>query len=178
MIDIPKLHADVERARAEYLARVTDLDNAQGDFRPDPDQWSIAEITEHLAHAEWAGINLIWSAADGVRRGEPVWSGESQNAGLPIETIIERTWQPKEIAPESARPEWGGPLGYWIAAMRGCGGMLAMLPPVLEGLDLGTVVNPHPISGPLDAGQRFEFLRFHLDRHRAQVERVRSAGGF
>jgi hypothetical protein len=39
-------------------------------------------------------------------------------------------------------------------------------------------VYPHFLSGPLDARQRLEFLRFHIERHTAQVWRVRSSHGF
>jgi hypothetical protein len=31
---------------------------------------------------------------------------------------------------------------------------------------------PHPISGAMDFHQRFEFLRFHIDRHREQVAQL------
>jgi len=31
-------------------------------------------------------------------------------------------------------------------------------------------LSPHLCSGPLDARQRLEFLHFHLDRHRAQID--------
>lgn len=35
-----------------------------------------------------------------------------------------------------------------------------------------TVIAPHVISGPLDARQRLEFIRFHMDLHRRQIEAV------
>jgi hypothetical protein len=47
--------------------------------------------------------------------------------------------------------------------------MVDQLVPVLDGLDLEVVVAPHPISGPLDARQRLEFLRFHMDLHLRQI---------
>jgi len=92
--------------------------------------------------------------------------------------VVARTWQPREIAPEPARPTWGGPLAYWAERLRACRAMVQALAPVLEGLDLERVIHPHPISGPLDARQRLQFLRFHMDRHRDQVARVRAAAGF
>ncbi len=178
MRSVPELIADVELARRDYVKLVAGLGNATGDFKPSPDEWSIAEITEHLYRAEHAGISLIWTAADGLRRGRPEWTGESENAGLAIEQIIERTWQPRETAPASARPEWGGPLDFWVASLRSCSLVLAGIERALDGLDIDGVIYPHVISGPLDARQRIEFLRFHIDRHRAQAERVmRAAGG-
>jgi hypothetical protein len=172
------LIADVERARARYLSLVETLSFTQGDFSPAADTWSIARITEHLVHAEQGGINLIWRAAEGIRRGTPVWTGESPNAGLSIEEVVQRTWRPRENSPESAVPRVGGPLAYWVAALRGCAQLLSALKRALEGLHLDQVIYPHALSGPLDARQRLEFLRFHIDRHHAQAERIVAAPGF
>ena len=55
--------------------------------------------------------------------------------------------------------------------------MLARLAHELETLDLESVVYPHVVSGPLDGRQRLEFLRFHLDLHRAQIEGVKRLMG-
>jgi hypothetical protein len=38
--------------------------------------------------------------------------------------------------------------------------------------ELRLIAHPHPISGPLSFGQRFEFLRFHIDRHVGQVSKL------
>jgi hypothetical protein len=48
----------------------------------------------------------------------------------------------------------------------------------VEPLDLETIIHPHPMLGPLDARQRFELLRAHLDLHRAQIEAVKHAPGY
>ena len=178
MANIPNLVADVERARTEYLDRVRGLSVGQGEFKPSPDEWSAAEITEHLVYAEEGGILLMWMAADGIRRGRPEWSGAPPHRGLSIESVIEKTWQPKERVPLAAAPEGDSPIGYWATRLECLRPLLERLGRELEGLDLETVIYPHPISGPLDARQRFEFLRFHLDRHRGQVERVLRATDF
>lgn len=172
MTTVRNLIAEVERARADYLAKVKDLTAAQGEFKPTSEGWSIAEITEHLVYAEEGGIYLMWTAADGVRRGNPAWSGDPPHRGLSIEQIIEKTWRPKETVPPAAAPQGGGPLGYWITRLEHLRPVLERLGAELQGLDVETVIYPHPISGPLDARQRLEFLRFHLDRHRGQVTRV------
>jgi hypothetical protein len=172
MSEIDRLADAVERARQQLLAPLAGLSFDQAAFRNDPNRWSIAEITEHLCHAEAGGINLIWRAAEGVARGTPVWTGESPNSGLSIEDVVQRTWRHRETSPESALPRIGGPLGYWVAALRGCSGLLAELKLVLVGLSLEDVIYPHAISGPLDARQRLQFLAFHLHRHRRQIAEV------
>ena len=178
MTEVQKLIADVEAARQRVLDATEEVTTEQGGYTPAPDRWSIAEIVEHLVLAERSGTNYIWRAADGVTRGVPVFSGVSPNRGLTIEEVVERTWQPKEIAPEVARPYLGGPIGYWRAALRGRRPTLADLGEVLEPLDLDTVIYPHKLSGPLDARQRLAFLRFHLDRHHGQIEALKREAGY
>lgn len=178
MSEVEHLISGIGNARQRFLTSVGSLSTRQGAFKPSEDSWSIAEITEHLVHAEHGGIRLIWTAAEGVRSGAPLWTGESPNRGLTIEEIVAKTWQPREMTPESAAPRMGGPVGYWLAALRSSPTLLAALAPQLADLDLSSVIYPHVISGPLDARQRLEFLRFHLDRHREQVEAVKAHPDF
>ena len=167
-----------EQAREQFLASVAPLTFAQATFQPDPDTWSILAIAEHIVRAEQSGVMGMWKALDGIRKGEPVWSGEPVHRGLSIEEVVARTWQPKEKVPDIAAPIWGGSLSYWIAILKAQRVLLQELAEALGGYDLETILFPHPISGPLDVRQRLEFLRFHLDRHRAQVEQVKSHPDF
>lgn len=181
MLALETLFADVEQARYHYLSSVRHLSTTQGNFRPAVPTgatWSIAEVTEHLVHAEYGGVLCIWKAAVAMRTGKPIWSGASVNQGLSIEDVVARTWRPREAAPEGAAPRMGGPLGYWVAALSNAQALLPPLIAVLDGLDGSTVIFPHPISGPLDVRQRLEFLRFHLDRHRGQVESIKGNRAF
>jgi hypothetical protein len=172
MAEIDELVAAVERARADYTSLVDGLSYEQGAFSTSAGAWSIAQITEHLYHAELGGINLIWKAADAVRRGDAIFRGPSQNEGLSIEQVVERTWRPREVSPDSALPRVGGSIRFWAAALRSGALLLAELPHPLRGLELQQVIYPHAISGPLDARQRLQFLRFHMERHRAQVASI------
>ena len=111
----------------------------------------------------------MWKALEGWRTGKPVFAGEMVNEGLSIEEIVTRTWRPKEIAPETATPHFFGPLSFWISSVQSCQVLLKDLANALEEDELETVIYPHFIMGALNIRQRFEFLRFHLDRHRKQV---------
>lgn len=178
MREVEQLTAEVEAARQRVLQAVEDFSTDQGAFKPCPDRWSVAEILEHLVLAEQGGINFIWRAADGIRRGQPIWEGKSPNRGLTIEQVIERTWKPKEKAPESATPRLGGPVHYWAAALEACQPVLQKLGVELEPLNLSEIIYPHFLSGPLDARQRLGFLRFHLERHLNQIEAVKANSEF
>lgn len=169
---ISSLLDEVAAARTRYLDLVNKLSFVDGQYSPFPGVWSPVDITEHLYWAEHGGIWGMWRALDAYRLGKPVYTGEHTNKGKSIEEIVAATWQEKEQVPPIAAPRMRGSLAFWAAA-------LASLQQPLEGFsheittnELELVIHPHPISGPLDIRQRFEFLRFHIDRHRKQVERL------
>lgn len=89
-----------------------------------------------------------------------------------------RTWRTEATAPESAALSTDGPLAYWAACLEATQPVLERLPVVLAGLDLRAVVYPHALSSPLDARQRLEFLRWHLDHHLQQIEDIEAGPGF
>lgn len=178
MKDVEKLISAVSTARQQVLDATRSLSSEQGTFKPSSERWSVAENLEHLVLAEQTGVIFIWEAAEGYKKGQFFWEGPSTNAGLTIEQVIERTWNPKEKAPESATPWLGGPVQYWIAALEACQPVLEKLGEELETLPLSEIIYPHFLSGPLDAGQRLEFLRFHLERHLKQIEALKQEPDF
>ena len=178
MSTVRSLVADVEQARQRVLAAVAGLSVQQGAVKPAPSEWSIGECLEHLFLAEHGGVSGLWKALEGMRANQPVWSGEPVHRGLSIEEIVRRTWGPKQQAPDNAAPRVGGPVVYWAACLESCRPVLARLAHELETVNLERVVYPHVVSGPLDARQRLEFLRFHLDLHHVQIENVKRSAGF
>jgi hypothetical protein len=176
--DIARLIAAATAARTRLLDRVRPLSSAQGAFKPDPAEWSIAENVEHLVLAEQGSLNRVWAAADGLRHGQRAWAGEPVHRGKAIEQIVAETWAPGQQAPDVATPRRRGPLAYWIVAIQCNQPMLEALPAALAGLEPAEVVTPHPVSGPWDAGQWLAFVRFHLDLHRQQIEEVMRTPAF
>lgn len=168
-----ELVESVERARGNVIGAVRDLRPDQATFKPSPDTWSIVENVEHLYLAELSGLTKIWAAANQVRAGSQ-WTDPRPNHGQSIEAVIERTWRPSEIAPPIATPHIGGPLSAWISCLQSLQPVLADLANELQAIDLEAIVYPHYLSGPLDGRQRLEFLRYHMERHLAQIQRVRS----
>lgn len=171
------LLSEIKASRLRLIESVSPLTNEQGAWKPSPDAWSIQEITEHLVYAEQGGFNLIYTAAERYRQGNPVFSGTSENDGLSIEEIIDRTWRSKETAPPSATPRGQWDLAIWCAHLDSCDHLLSYLRPVLDGLPLDKIIYPHFLCGPLNVYQRLEFIRFHSDRHHEQVKRTKKELG-
>jgi hypothetical protein len=161
---------EVADARARYLNTIERLTEPQSRYKPSPEVWSPIEITEHLYWAEHGGIWGMWRALQAYRDGTPVWSGAHTNQGKSIEAIVAETWQEKEQVPATAAPRMGGTLAFWAAALASLQQPLEAFSRDVTADELDRVIHPHPISGPLDIPQRLDFLRFHIDRHRGQVE--------
>ena len=178
MWDLKFQIAEVEIARTNFISALRGLSSNQINFKPLPGSWTIAEVAEHIVWAEKVGVNKIWKALNGVKNGDPIWEGPNENEGLTIEEIIQKTWKAKESVPEIAKPKWGGPIEFWIASLESCSSVLPKLEAELEGMDLGTIIFPHPISGPMNVIQRISFLRFHMNRHQKQIERIKSHPNF
>lgn len=173
-MSLEKLLDEVAAARNRYISQVQQLTEEQARWKPDPETWSALEITEHLYWAEHGGIWGMWKLLQARREGKPpVYEGELIHRGLPIEEIIARTWQPKEKVPPIAAPRMGGSVAFWLSALASLQQPLTSLSEELADEDFEAIIHPHPISGPLDVGQRFAFLRFHIDRHRNQVADLR-----
>ncbi|MEL6971303.1 MAG: DinB family protein [Bacteroidota bacterium] len=162
----------IAQSRANYLTTIQHLTDEQARWKPAAAEWSILQITEHLVWAEQIGVCGMLNAINALKAGQPIWTGQSPNAGLSIEEVIAQTWQPKEQVPTVAEPRWGGTLQYWMIALANAQHMLTELVKTANSVDLCSAIYPHPISGPLDVIQRLEFLSFHIDRHLLQAQRV------
>lgn len=169
-----QLLTDVATARQNYLAAITDFTEEQATWKPAPDCWNAVEITEHLFWAEQGGILGMWKTLLGIRAGTLNYEADRPHEGLPIDEIIRRTWQEKELVPAVAAPRMGGPLAYWAVALHGLQSLLEAFGNVITDEELQLIAHPHPISGPLSFGQRFEFLRFHINRHVGQVTKLKA----
>lgn len=170
--------AAADAARRRIIDANRGLTAAQAAFKAMAVGWSVQAHIEHLVLSEQRGVQRIWLAAEALRRGVPLPVGEAVHRGLPIEEVIAMTWKPKEKAMVETDPVGEGPLSYWIARYEACQPTLEQIPRILAGLDPSLALDLHYLSGPLDAYQRLEFLRFHTDRHYDQVERLKSTEGF
>jgi hypothetical protein len=178
MSKIDSLLHQIQEARQCFIQNISGITHTQAVFKIAPDIWSIVENAEHIVWAEKIGICRMWMAVEDFRKNPMVLAYAPIHDGLPIEAIIEKTWQPKEQAPEIAKPHWGGTLDFWIAALETHQPLLEALGKTLIDLDLEQIIFPHPISGPMNIVQRLEFLSFHLDRHRQQINTIKQNPDF
>ena len=172
MNKVDELIINILDARKNYINQIENCTQDQAQWKPASEEWNIIEITEHLFWAEQGSILGMWRSIDAIREGKMERKYESIHQDMPIEKIIELTWQAKEKVPPIAAPRMGGPLSFWRNSLNDLQGVLESFGRHIKKEELRLQAHPHPISGPVDFHQRFEFLSFHINRHRAQVLRL------
>lgn len=175
MNNADELIKQIERSRKSYLELVGRYTEQEARWKPDADIWNMVEITEHLYWAEHGGIMGMWKTLQAIRDGRLKRNFDFEYKGMTIEQIIEKTWQPKEKVPDVAAPRYGGTIGFWSVSLQSLQEILESFGKTIQDDELRLEAHPHPISGPMDFHQRFEFLRFHIDRHHDQVSRLVAA---
>lgn len=174
MNTLTPLLPQVSAARTEFIKAASGLTEEQATFKPTPESWCVTENVEHMFWAEHGGINGMWKTLEAFKNDKPVFTGQRIHHGLSIEEVVSKTWKEKELVPEVAKPRLGGPLEFWIISLQNLQPLLEALSKAMNGYDLEKIIHPHPLSGPLNVMQRFEFLRFHLNRHQKQIENIKA----
>lgn len=172
MNQVKKLITEVAAARQAYLMQAARVNEKQALWKPSSEVWNMIEITEHLYWAEHGGILGMWKTLYAIRAGQYEKTIDSQFKNLPIESIIQQTWQEKEKVPPVAAPRMGGTLVFWKNALASLQLILDAFGEDIQEDELRIQAHPHPISGPMDFHQRVEFLAFHIRRHHGQVENL------
>jgi len=172
MNKVHQLIAEVGHSRNHYISIINNLTQETAVFKKTEDVWNIVDITEHLFWAEQGGIYGMWKTLHSIREGKVEKIYESIHKDLPIQTIIDLTWKPKEVVPAVAAPRLGGMLVFWQYSLLSLQGVLEAFGNDLKQDELRIQAHPHPISGAMDFQQRLEFLAFHIDRHAVQARVV------
>lgn len=167
------LARDLEAVRGEVLREADGLSQAQADWRPTADDWSVGEILHHLTLAE---INtgkltskLLKETGSVVAPYPPDLSGF---APLPA-------WPPgPREAPPVVRPEKGHPIGQLLHEMRAARERSHQSLERLATVDPRTFTWRHFTLGEMDLGQWW-MLQTHHDRdHLHQLRRIKKTPGF
>jgi len=175
MNQVKKLIEDVAEARLAYLKQTEQFTEQNALWKPSAEAWNVIEVTEHLYWAEHGGILGMWKTLHAIRSGQHEKTFDFKFKSLPIEVIIQRTWQDKEKVPAVAAPRMGGTLLFWKSALASLQSILDEFGKDIKEDELRIQAHPHPISGPMDFHQRLEFLTFHIRRHFDQVENLLKA---
>jgi len=168
---IADILAASEQAQTRFIAAVSNLTEAQANFRPDENQWTIAEIVEHVSVANDGFLRITHKL---LKEAESAAKPPKADLNLGHTSLDENGQQPGPFqAPERVRPKGGVSVEDSLAKMRASLAGFAEIQSRLEAVDLSDQMFPHPALGPIDAYQWMVLLGEHEDRHRGQIERLK-----
>ena len=160
----------IDQTRGRLRAVVADVSDEQADARASEDQWTIAEIVEHLANVQ-EGMGKVTSII--LKKAE----AEGAKAATPIVPVDFGALQDrlafKLQAPENVRPKGGVKIADSLARMQIDYERIVSLQPRLEAADLSSIQFPHPAIGPLDGYHWLTLIGLHEERHIRQIEELK-----
>ncbi|HWX21550.1 MAG TPA: DinB family protein [Candidatus Binatia bacterium] len=164
----------LEKTRAGVLEATKGLSQAQWDFKPGPDRWSVAEVTEHIAAAEDFLMDMVH---------EKVMKAPARADGEDVKAIDEFVLQAipdrshKVQAPEPLRPtnRFGSPKDSLKHFRESRAKTIAFLKSTK---DLRQHATDSPMGKKLDGYEWVLLVAAHSERHTKQIEEVKADPGF
>lgn len=164
--------------REALLGSITGLSEAQINFRPDEDQWAIADILHHLALADEANVKLSGLFFKQIQEQSAPADPSPDESVLDCMDKFRDSLNVKAKAPERVAPLSHLPAQESLVRLRASREKLIEAMNGLGGYDLNRVSFPHPLLGPLNGYQWLMIAGLHESRHAAQIDRIKSAEGF
>jgi len=168
--------SELQATRKLFLESVAGLSDAQWNFKPAPEVWSVGEVAEHIAVSEDTIFGLI---TEKIMKGpaEPDKKAEVQGKDqIIMEKVVDRSV--KVQAPEMLRPT------HRFASQQ------ALLDHFKESRDrtvayvqntqddLRSHFGDHPLLKTMDGYQWLLLLSTHSHRHTLQIEEVKTNPNF
>lgn len=166
--------AHLEMTRAGVLAAAKGLSDAQLNFKPAPEKWSVAQVLEHIASAEDMLMGLVTGQA---MKGPPRPEGEDVKAidQLILAAIPDRSQ--KRTAPEPLIPS--NRYGSAEEALKHFGESRAKTIAFMQDTaDLRAHAIDSPLGKKLDPYQWLLFISAHSERHTKQMLEVKADPDF
>ena len=174
---VQEIVTEIEAVRQALYDAVAELSQAQMDFKPAPDAWSISENLSHLNKVERGLPKLYTMLLQKVEEAglKPETEGSMLNSL--DNTVLDDTTQ-KFQAPERVQPQPGLSKADLLAALQQSRqAVLDAVAPAGE-YDLSGVTWLHPALGDINFYQWVLFIGKHERRHLGQIEGVKNAAGF
>jgi hypothetical protein len=162
----------LQSTRDAFLKSIAGLSEKQWRFKPAPDRWSIAEVSEHIAVAE----SKIFGLVQGTIMVSPVNPEKCAEVAGKDEIVLERV---PDRSHKVQAPEFLKPTNRWATREDVIKAFEDSRKATMDYVrttndDLRDHFGPHPVLGTLDAYQWILLISAHSERHTKQIEEVKA----
>lgn len=159
-----------------FLQSIAGLSEKQWRFKPAPDRWSVAEVSEHIAISEstifgFVQKQIMTLPADPSKRAEVAGKDEIILTRVP------------DRSHKAQAPEYLKPTNRWATEAELIKAFEDSRKATMDYVrttndDLRDHFGPHPVFGPLDAYQWILLISTHSERHTKQIDEVKADPNF
>ena len=165
----------LEDSRAEYLAYVENVSEAQWTWKAAPDRWSVGDTAEHILLSEGALFGLMQRALAAAPN--PDWEKKTASKTEFLERVmVDRSH--KAIAPEPIRPQGLSKDEVIRRYKEARAKTIAFAQDTQVLLKEHTSEHPFPVFNTLNAYQWLLYIPLHNMRHDQQIAEVQASPGY
>jgi hypothetical protein len=159
-----------------FLQAIAGLSEKQWTFKPAPDRWSVAEVSEHIAVSESMILGLVQSKF----MAGPATPEKRAEVKVTDEVILARV---PDRSRKAQAPEFLKPTGRFADRAAVTKAFEDARKNTMEYVkttqdDLRDHFGPHPMLGTMDAYQWILLISAHSERHTKQIEEVKADPNF
>ncbi|MGA9771558.1 MAG: DinB family protein [Blastocatellia bacterium] len=175
--NLAEVFDSIEQTRSSIYNHVRGLSEAQWRFRPADDQWSVAEIAEHLSLTESRLLQLIQYL---IEQNEPTAARVDDSTSIgPVSLESFAAQLPTKIkAAEIVMPAGNLSLEEAIPNLQKTREGLIALRSRLQSKDFTPVLYSRESFGPFTPYQLVAFIGFHEQRHLNQIAALVASESF
>ena len=165
----------LQRTQSAFLTSIEGVSEAQWNWKPGPDRWSVADVAEHITTAEAFLRGLVTDRVMQAPAPPELLEKTKGQDAVVLRTIPDRS--AKVQAPEPLQPKGAfEDKASVIAAFKEARAETIRLAGD-GGRDLRAYAMDSPL-GALDAYQWLLFVTAHTERHTKQIVEVKTTAGF
>ena len=168
--------ASLQATHDAFLNSIAGLSEKQWKFKPAPDRWSVAEVSEHIAVSESSIFGLVQKQ---IMTSPAAPEKRAEVAGKDA-TVLKMV---PDRSHKAQAPEFLKPTNRWATEADVAKAFEDSRKTTMDYVrttndDLRDHFGPHPMLGPLDAYQWILLISAHSERHTKQIEEVKADPNF
>lgn len=166
----------LDESHREFFAAIDGVSDAQWNWKPAPERWSVGETAEHIVLAEDLLFTFVRAAVAAPRN--PDWEGQTTGKTEFIARFMPSR-ETKATAPEPVAPRQGltrGQVKERFDEQRAA--IVKFASETQVALKEHTVQHPFLLFGTLNAYQWLIMVPLHTIRHNKQIAEVKATAGY
>ena len=165
----------MQDSHKETLDLLKGLSDAQWNYKPSPDKWSVGEVAEHI----WLAEGLLFAAMENALKTpeNPNWEEQTKGKNERVVNILtNRTG--KAQAPETIKPTGKTRAEIMKGLAEARDKSVKFAKETKAAMNSHTLDHPFKVFGTLSAYQWLIYIPAHNLRHNQQIAEVKASPGF